>query len=159
MFFFGFIMSIITLVSLLLGVVSEKAICDPFRNPNTTKYTVIELLDSFKLDFGVDVKPSTLLTNCYQNKSIYQTFNLESKFNITKIKDQFNITDELSQLDFDGSITGNITLIDNETLDALRKFTPDIDVDKFNDEVSFFLLRLRTYFVVDKNRLSKAATE
>lgn len=139
MFFFGFIMSIITLVSLLLGVVSEKAICDPFRNPNTTKYTLIELLDNFNLDFGVDVKPSSLLTNCYQNKSIYQTFNLESKFNMSKIKEQFNITDELNKLDFNSSITDNITLIDNGTLDALKQFNPDIDVDKFNDEVSFFV--------------------
>lgn len=136
MFLFGFILSLVTLVSLLVGVISEKTLCDPLRNPDPTKYNVIQLLDDYNLDLGVDVTPSVMLSNCHQNKSIYKTFNLESKFDIDEIRSNYDISDALDKLDLSTITIGDVTLVSDETFEMLRKFTPNIDVDTFIDEVS-----------------------
>lgn len=137
MFLFGFILSLVTVVSVLVGVISEKALCDPLRNPDPTKYNIIQLLDDYNLDLGVDVTFSEMLSNCHQNKSIYKTFNLESKFNIAEIEEKYDISAALDKLDLSQiNMPDNLVLVSNETFDMLRQFTPNIDVDTFIDEVS-----------------------
>lgn len=136
MFLFGFILSLVTLVSLLVGVISEKTLCDPLRNPDPTKYNVIQLLDDYNLDLGVDVTPSVMLSNCHQNKSIYKTFNLESKFDIDEIRSNYDISAALDKLDLSTITIGDVTLVSDDTFVMLRTFTPNIDVDTFIDEVS-----------------------
>ncbi|KAL1495015.1 hypothetical protein ABEB36_010505 [Hypothenemus hampei] len=135
MFLFGFIISILTVISLLLGVVSEKMICDPLRDPNPNKYRIIKLLDDLDLQFGVEITPSSLLNNCYQNQSLYNTFNLGSKFDISKIRGEFNITEQLKTLDFDID-TSNIHLLGDGSLKDLRNINPNINVQAFREELS-----------------------
>lgn len=138
MFLFGFILSLVTMVSLLVGVVSEKALCDPLRNPDPTKYNIIQLLDDYNLDFGVEVIFSEMLSNCHQNKTVYETFNLKSKFDIDEIEDTYtDIRAALEKLNLSGiEMPTNVVLVSNDTFDMLRKFSPNIDVDTFIDEVS-----------------------
>ncbi|XP_019762010.1 prominin-like protein isoform X2 [Dendroctonus ponderosae] len=137
MFLFGFIISLITLLFLLVGVISERVICDPLSNPDPDQFTLIRLLDDYNLDFGIDVTPSTLLSNCFQNKSIYTTFNLQTKFKLDEIRAKFDISEAMKNLQFNGSIIpDNFTIIDGNTLDNLAKFNPDINSDGFIDELS-----------------------
>ncbi|XP_066257710.1 prominin-like protein isoform X2 [Euwallacea similis] len=137
MFLLGFIISIITLGTLLLGVISEKAICDPFRDPDPAKYTIIKLLNDYNFNLDVDIMPSILLYRCHQNMSIYNTFNLNTKFDLNKIRSQYNISDALSSLNMDSVfIDPNLILIDPDVFERLNKFKPEINVDVFMDELS-----------------------
>lgn len=141
MFLFGFIISLITLLFLLVGVISERAICEPLSNPDPEQFTVIRLLDDYNLDFGIDVKPSALLSNCFQNRSIYTTFNLQKRFNLDEIRAKFDISEAMKNLQFNSSIIpDDFTIIGDDTLDNLAKFNPDINSDGFIDEVKSRLL-------------------
>ncbi|XP_066159233.1 prominin-like protein isoform X2 [Euwallacea fornicatus] len=137
MFLLGFIISIITLAALLSGVISEKAICAPLRNPNSNNYTVIRLLDNYNFNLDVDIKPSTLMSQCHQNMSIYQTFNLSTKFDLDKIESEYNISDALNSLNLTNvSINADLVLINETVFDNLGKFAPQINVEGFMDELS-----------------------
>ncbi|CAG9773666.1 unnamed protein product [Ceutorhynchus assimilis] len=136
MFLFGFLISIFTLVSFIAGVISEKALCDTLRNPNPSESNIMSIIDSLNLNLAVDVKPSTMLNNCYQNKSIYQTFNLASQFNLEEIKANFNIAEKLDNLNIDNVIPEGFNLLgDNNAFEELLQINPEIDVFKFKEEL------------------------
>ncbi|XP_050307248.1 prominin-like protein isoform X2 [Anthonomus grandis grandis] len=136
MFLFGCIISTVTLVTLVTGVITEKAVCVSLRDPDPDKYTVVKLLDdTMKNQSQLKITFSGLINDCFQNKSVYNTFQLKNVFDLAKIKEGLNIEEQLNKLNFTVEIPKNFTLVSNDTFDKLRVFSPDIQVDKFRDEL------------------------
>ncbi|XP_030758746.1 prominin-like protein isoform X4 [Sitophilus oryzae] len=136
MFIFGFVISVMTLVSVVVGIVSDKAVCSTFKNPSGSN--IMQVLDdlvefdSFKVSF------SSMLKNCHSNQSVYTTFNLKDKFNIAEVRSQFNISEQLSEFNLNKSMFDNFKILDEgnmRIMDNLKNFqTPNLD--KFTDELS-----------------------
>lgn len=148
MFIFGFIIGIIALVSLALGITVDQVGCHPIRHPE--KSNVIDFVDSYlqTVDWQVDssklnVQVREVLSRCYQNQSIYATFNLKKIFDLDTLESKFNISSYLVEMnkliDDMADDIPNWTILspDNvKVLQNLSKLDPSVNFDQFQDEVS-----------------------
>ncbi|XP_060522307.1 prominin-like protein isoform X2 [Cylas formicarius] len=142
MFFFGCVLIILTLAMFLLGATSDRAICTPLRNPDPQDLRIIKVIDdllslSDQLEIN-DIKFSNILSNCYQNKSLYQTLNLHSVFDLEKLKTEFNVSEYLDKIKFDDLLKDPdfcILCENRQELERLKDLKFDVDLEKFRDEL------------------------
>ncbi|RZC39781.1 prominin-like protein, partial [Asbolus verrucosus] len=140
MFLAGFVVGVIVLGSFVVGVVTQRVVCDPMRDPENSQ--VFDLID--QADFSqyyIDFNISEALINCHKNKSIYEVFHLQSKFNLDEIKDylnKFGINETLANLDLGSiDIPDDFHLLSDEDKSLLRSFAEsdfaDINFDEFKN--------------------------
>ncbi|XP_063917747.1 prominin-like protein isoform X2 [Zophobas morio] len=143
MFLTGFIVAVVVAVCFLLGVVAQRGVCDPLRDPTNSQ--LFKLIDQVDLSqFHIDFPISKALENCYQNKSIYVVFNLKSKFDLDEIKNylnKFNINQTLVNLNLTSlESLGNFTILGENDMQLLESFANsglgDINFDEFKDLLS-----------------------
>nr|XP_023017714.1 prominin-like protein isoform X1 [Leptinotarsa decemlineata] len=143
MFISTLLIGVITLVMLLSGLVSDRAVCYPMRNPEKSK--VLDLLDELidkqitNQDLHINVKDT--LQRCYRNESIYKVFNLQSKFDIDTITNKFDISQYLDQMNskLTDILKNDFTILSerNENiLKNLSNFDPSINFDQFQHELN-----------------------
>lgn len=121
MFFAGFIIAAVVLVSFLVGTITQRVACDPLRNPADSR--VFDLID--ELDFSsfyIDFKLSEALDDCYRNKTLYEVFKLKNKFDLDDVKgylDKFHISETLGNLDI-SSIDISVTLLSDSDKNIIQ---------------------------------------
>ncbi|XP_077293915.1 prominin-1-A-like [Arctopsyche grandis] len=94
MFLLGIVLIAMTLVYFLIGVVAQRAICDPLKNPQDDQ--LFKLIDEFvdleqilfkgkaKNNFNM----SFVVTSCHQNKTIYEVLKLEKIVDMKALRDK-----------------------------------------------------------------------
>lgn len=145
MFLFAIALSAITVVYFVVGVSSQRLICDPLRYPNESQLiNLADQLVNFKELLNVDVNISTALKSCHQNQSIYNVLNLERQFNLEDVDtylDKFDINKTLSDLMSKiNTDTTHIEIISDTAKAQLKSLVQsgisEIKYDKFIEEVS-----------------------
>lgn len=144
MFLSAFFFALVTTVFFIIGVCSQRVVCDTIRSPeNNTIMEIIEDVVDFKSLSGLDINITSVLTNCHQNESVYNVFQLGSIFNVSEVNDymtKYDIQGSLDQLS--ESITANteVTILEKDTVTELQRLAnsgiSDINFDKFIDIVS-----------------------
>lgn len=148
MFFSAFFLAVVTIVYFVIGILSQKVICESFRNPADSQ--LLEVADTL-LDLnktaGVDAHISTILMNCHKNQSIYNVFNLKSIFDLDKVDDyleEYSIQDKLNELanTIDVNLSG-IEILDQTAKDRLTELGAsgigNIEFHRFTNVVSYLL--------------------
>lgn len=128
---------------LITGVAVDRTICYPLRNPE--KSTLIDVIDDYikrnvkSTDLQISVKRT--LIQCYQNESIYNYLNLQTKFDIDNLQQNFDVAKYLDKMQtlLDSLPLTEFTILNEtnaNTLKQLSSFEPSINFDRFQDEVS-----------------------
>lgn len=136
MFFAGFIIAAVVVVSFLLGILTQRVACDPLRNPADSR--VFDLIDQVDFSqFYIDFKLSEALENCYHNKTLYEVFKLKNKFDLDDIKgylDKFEIRETLGNLDI-SSIDISVTLLSENDKNIIKSFAGSsfADIQNFQE--------------------------
>ncbi|KAF5290870.1 hypothetical protein FQR65_LT11509 [Abscondita terminalis] len=143
MFMFAIIVVVVTAVHLLLGILSQKVVCNSLRNQD---HEVIKLLDDFidlKESLGLDVNISWVLSSCNSNSSVYNVFQLQSLFNLNDVAnyiDKFNINKTLENLTSQINASTQITILNKTAEDNLNKLSnsgiDNINFDIFAEELN-----------------------
>nr|CAI5843522.1 unnamed protein product [Callosobruchus analis] len=142
MFIFGFVIAAVTIVALLGGLLTDRVVCYPLRNPD--KSSILNVLSDYvkglpdDSDIKIDVKEA--IKRCYQNETLYSVFNLEKKFSLEEIKQQFNVSKYIKDMQekVDNIIGKDFYLLSEpnwKTLEELTKFDPAVDFERFQDEL------------------------
>lgn len=145
MFLFAIALAAITIVYFVVGVSSQRLVCDPLRYPNDSQLVdVADRMVNLKELLNVDVSISAALQSCHRNQSIYNVLNLERQFNLEDVDtylDKFDInktlTDLMSKINAD---TTHIEIISETAKEQLHSLVEsgisEIKYDKFIEEVS-----------------------
>lgn len=165
MFFTAFFLAVVTIVYFIVGILSQKVVCESFRNPaNSQLLEVADTLLDLNKTAGVNANIREILMNCHKNHSIYNVFNLTSVFDINKVDDyleEYSIQDKLNELagTIDVNLSG-IKILDQEAKDRLMELgasgIDNIEFYRFTNVVSnklhfnvfFFLLKSLAYLTV-----------
>ncbi|XP_015838370.2 prominin-like protein isoform X2 [Tribolium castaneum] len=143
MFLTGFVVAVVVLALFMVGVVTQRVVCDPMRDPANSQ--VFDLVD--RLDFsnyGIHITASEALGKCYRNRSIYEVANLADKFNLAEVKNYLNsygINQTLAELDIGSlDILDDFTLLGEKDKELLESFAvsgfAEINFDEFKDLLS-----------------------
>lgn len=137
MFFFGAILAIVAIAYFLLGGITEKVVCETFKNPNTSQ--IIDIFDDFINIANTSIK--TILNQCYNDNSIYNVLNFEENFNLSQIENiwtEYKINETLN--DVKEKITDinlNIILLSEDNGKQLDKLIQsNLSNIKFDDFVN-----------------------
>lgn len=148
MFFFSFILMLITLVYFLSGMVVQRVICDTMRDPKDNRvFSMID--DVLKTNETVSTNLSSMIMECHRNKTVYNVLKLETKLNMSDIPsymEKYNIREEIDKFQNSLNTSFNVTIFNDDIvgqLDDLKKSgIGDINLDKFRDIVSVEILCL-----------------
>lgn len=145
MFLSAFFLAAVTIVYFLIGVLSQRMVCESFRNPNESQLLkVADSLLNLNKTAGVDARISEILTNCHKNQSIYNVLKLKNVFDISKVDDyleEYNIKKQLDALaetinvDFEGVEILNTDAINNLT-ELGKSGIDNIEFGRFTNVVS-----------------------
>ncbi|XP_019880438.1 prominin-like protein isoform X2 [Aethina tumida] len=138
MFITGFVFAVVAIVLCIIGVGSQKLVCQPLRQPEQSK--VITFLNK-----SVNLKrhggPESVLhlyESCKRNETVYKVLNLEQKFGLRDIIAKFDINQTLDGLNFDRSVPDNFYILDHRSREVLRKLaksSAEFNFDKFESEL------------------------
>ncbi|CAH0563886.1 unnamed protein product [Brassicogethes aeneus] len=138
MFFTGFVFAVVIVVLSLVGIASQKGVCEPLRRPGDSKIlSYIKDNYDFK-QFGLDANIQQIYERCTKNQSVYKVFNLESRFKMRNIIEQLDINKTLDGLNFDKSVPDDFFILDRKSRDVLQKLaesTANFNFDKFEEEL------------------------
>ncbi|XP_044252661.1 prominin-like protein isoform X2 [Tribolium madens] len=143
MFLAGFVIAIVVLALFMVGVVTQRVVCDPMRDPANSQ--IFDLIDSLNFsDYGINITVSEALEKCYQNKSIYEVANLADKFNLAEVKNylnSFGINQTLAGLDIGSlDLLNDFKLLSDDDKKLLESFADsgfaEINFDEFKDLLS-----------------------
>lgn len=147
MFFFSFILMLITLVYFLTGSTSQRVICDTLRNPKDNR--LFTAIDRFvQIDTIVNTNISSIIENCHKNESAYNVLKLENKLNVTHLPsylEEYGITDQIEKFKENIQFTDHIEIFNSETKKEIDKLKEsgigNISFDTFMRVVSklFFI--------------------
>ncbi|CAH1986353.1 unnamed protein product [Acanthoscelides obtectus] len=157
MFIFGFVIAAVTIVALLGGLLTDRVVCYPLRNPESS--TVLDVISDYTKslsdhsDLKIDVKQ--MLIRCYRNETLYEVFELERKFSLEEIKQQFNLSKYIKDMqdNVNNIIDDDFYLLDEtnrKTLEKLSDFDPGVDFGKFQDELKQNFTNLSLDEILDK---------
>ncbi|XP_058796560.1 prominin-like protein isoform X2 [Phymastichus coffea] len=142
------ILLIATVAHMVTGVLTERAVCEPLRNPNNNR--MFELIDEF-LDIkkvlypknpNADINMSYILTHCHKNESIYKVLKLQYIVNVESLRgyiDQYQINDTIHQLENRISLSHNYKIISESAREKLTALAESglsaIKFDQFTDNL------------------------
>lgn len=143
MFFFAILLTLAAFVYFVVGVPLYRVACDSLRNPNESQ--VVEIMDKFLnkplKEAKINVTISQVLSNCHEEKSIYQVLQLDSVFDLKNVSSNLdNINGSLVQLQDNINYDfNNIELLtenaQNRLNDLIAYGISQVSLDKFSDEL------------------------
>ncbi|XP_012256989.2 prominin-like protein isoform X2 [Athalia rosae] len=101
------ILMIVTVAHMVTGVVVQRGICEPLKNPNDNR--MFNLVDEFlqirsKLypnNPNVDINMSYIVTSCHANETLYKVLKLENLFDLNNLRnyaERYDINNTIQQL-------------------------------------------------------------
>ncbi|KAG8224847.1 hypothetical protein J437_LFUL005450 [Ladona fulva] len=145
-FIFSTILTIVMVVHFLIGVVLEKAVCEPLHQP--TKSRIMSLVDQ-AVPLGqiypspranVEVNVSNVIRACHRNESIYSVLALESVMNVSEVVDykfRFGLMEKIAELQQQIRLDSNVTILTPEARRQLDNLAAsplsDIDFPSYSD--------------------------
>ncbi|XP_071444915.1 prominin-like protein isoform X2 [Hetaerina americana] len=139
-FIFSTILTVVMVAHFLIGVVLEKAVCEPLHQPSKSR--IMALVDE-AVPLGqiyppphtnVDVNVSTVIRACHQNQSIYSVLALESVMNVSEVVDykfRFGLMEKIEELQSQIRLDSKVIILTPEArrqLDNLAA-SPLSDID------------------------------
>ncbi|KAJ9580215.1 hypothetical protein L9F63_004158, partial [Diploptera punctata] len=122
MFLFSAVLMLATLAHFVVGIVAERAVCEPLQNPHDNQ--LLQLLDDVvRLDKlfvaegskqQVDITVSSIIKSCHANGSIYNVLQVANLVNISEVSDyksRFDIESKINQLKTQIDFGGNVTIL------------------------------------------------
>lgn len=157
MFFFTCIIAAATLLYLVVGTVSQEAVCKSFRNSGSSE--LFRLIDQVDLkEHGLNGKVSHIIERCHRNQTLYRAFELKKTFEIEEIRNyisDFDIENALNALNRTTSSVdfNDVVLLKPKQLNMLKKISEsdfaNVDFNKFLDEVILVFLFYFSFRVVN----------
>ncbi|XP_031777823.1 prominin-like protein isoform X3 [Nasonia vitripennis] len=102
------ILMIITVAHMITGVLAERAICEPLKNPNDNRMFefVDELLQIKKILYpknpNADINMSHILNSCHKNQTIYEVLKLNYIIDVNVLRsyiDRYDINKTIQKLE------------------------------------------------------------
>ncbi|XP_044733523.1 prominin-like protein [Chrysoperla carnea] len=129
-FLFSSALMAVCIATMLIGIVTEKGVCEPMKQPTAPSSTELwSLIDQFiGLDkaTGLNLELSQVIDSCHRNKSVYKVLALEQKFNLKELESKDKIT-----------MDHGITILTKEAKGKLQKLADsgigDIKFDRFTE--------------------------
>ncbi|PSN40478.1 hypothetical protein C0J52_11617 [Blattella germanica] len=126
MFLCSAVLMLVTLAHFLVGIVAERAVCEPLQTPGDNQF--LRLVDeSIRLDDVLeakDVNVSSIIASCHANASIYTVLQVASLANISEVSDykrRFDIENKIQQLKTRIDFGGNVTLLAQDAKRELQR--------------------------------------
>ncbi|XP_054007718.1 prominin-like protein isoform X2 [Hylaeus anthracinus] len=84
------VLMVITVVHMVTGVLMQRAVCEPLKNPNDNRMFALvdEIVQVKKVLYPIsDVNMSYIVTQCHLNESLYTVLNLEHRYDVNALRD------------------------------------------------------------------------
>ena len=167
-FLFSAVLMLVTLAHFLIGIVAERAVCEPLQSPNDNQLLQllddVVRLDKFFVAEGskqhVDITVSSIIQSCHANGSIYNVLQVANLVNISEVSDyksRFNIESKINQLKTRIDFGGNVTILTEDAKYELQSlaqsninhinFTMFADVVSHRNLYSIILSVENSYFI------------
>lgn len=125
-FLFSAALMLITLVHFLLGIITERAVCEPLQSPENNQLLMLVdkviRLDKF-FDSEAEITVSSIIRSCHANKSIYEVLHVADLVNISEVTDYkstYGIENVINQLKMRIDFGGNVTILTEDAKHELQ---------------------------------------
>ncbi|XP_017888116.1 prominin-like protein isoform X3 [Ceratina calcarata] len=145
------VLMVITVVHMVTGVLVQRAICEPLKNPQDNRMFALvdEVVQVKQLLYPnnskADINMSYIVTECHWNRTLYEVLKLKYLFDVTSLHDyrgRYDINDTIQQLQRKISLSPGVIILTDTAKKKLNelaesglsdiKFYQYIDVLKDN---------------------------
>ncbi|XP_021919956.1 prominin-like protein isoform X4 [Zootermopsis nevadensis] len=126
-FLFSAVLMVVTLAHFLLGIIVERAMCEPLQNPsNNQLLTLIDKIVRLDKFFGyeAEINVSSIIRSCHANGSMYEVLQIANLVNISEVSDyktKYGIESIINQLKMRIDFGGNVTIFTEDAKYELER--------------------------------------
>ncbi|XP_001122309.4 prominin-like protein isoform X5 [Apis mellifera] len=101
------ILMVITVIHMVVGVLAQRAVCEPLKNPQDNRMFALvdEIVQIKKILYpnkpNADVNMSYIITNCHRNETLYKVLKLNYLFDVNTLREytgRYDINNTIQQL-------------------------------------------------------------
>ncbi|XP_011050938.1 PREDICTED: prominin-like protein isoform X5 [Acromyrmex echinatior] len=123
------ILMVITVVHMITGVIAQRGICEPLKNPKDNR--MFELVDEFvqikrilyPKNPNANINMSYIVTKCHENETLYNVLNLKNVFIVESLRDyngRYDINDTIQQLRRKISLSPGVVILKDSARSKLN---------------------------------------
>ncbi|KAG5343986.1 PROML protein, partial [Acromyrmex heyeri] len=123
------ILMVITVVHMITGVITQRGICEPLKNPKDNR--MFELVDEFvqikrilyPKNPNANINMSYIVTKCHENETLYNVLNLKNVFIVESLRDyngRYDINDTIQQLRRKISLSPGVVILKDSARSKLN---------------------------------------
>lgn len=114
------VLMVITVVHMVTGVLVQRAICEPLKNPQDNRMFALvdEVVQVKKFLYPnntkTDINMSYIVTECHRNQTLYKVLKLEYLFDVNTLHDyrgRYDINETIQQLQRKISLSPNVIIL------------------------------------------------
>ncbi|XP_014215519.1 prominin-like protein isoform X2 [Copidosoma floridanum] len=159
------VLMIITVAHMITGVLSERAICEPLKNPNDNRMfeLVNDLVEVKRLLYPkndhADINISHILNSCHKNETIYKVLKLQYIIDVDTLRsytDRYDINKTIQKLEEKISLSGTYEIISKEAKMKLNALADsglsDISFDQYTEHLKENITNINLQQLAEKLR-------
>ncbi|XP_072760847.1 prominin-like protein isoform X3 [Anoplolepis gracilipes] len=123
------ILMVITVVHMITGVMAQRGICEPLKNPKDNR--MFELVDDlvqikrilYPKYPNANINMSYIVTKCHENETLYNVLNLKNVFDVESLRDyggRYDINDTIQQLRRKISLSPGVVILKDSARSKLN---------------------------------------
>ncbi|KYN06796.1 Prominin-like protein [Cyphomyrmex costatus] len=123
------ILMVITVVHMITGVMAQRGICEPLKNPKDNR--MFELIDElvqikrllYPKNPNANINMSYIVTKCHENETLYNVLNLKNVFVVESLRDyngRYDINDTIQQLRRKISLSPGVVILKDSARSKLN---------------------------------------
>ncbi|CAG9859986.1 unnamed protein product [Phyllotreta striolata] len=158
-FVFTCVIGILTFVMMVAGLLVERGICYPMRNPeHSSVINIINKLVSDNATIDLKLNVSEILVKCRDNESLYNVFELSNKIDLDTLVKNFNISEEVNSISkqisekLNDILPKNFSILSSDQLNDLKQLEsvkPNVDLDGYEKQLNQDILNADLQNVID----------
>ncbi|KMR04544.1 prominin-like protein [Lasius niger] len=123
------ILMVITVVHMITGVMAQRGICEPLKNPKDNRMfeLVDELVQIKRILYpkypNAHINMSYIVTKCHENETLYNVLNLKNVFDVESLRDyagRYDINDTIQQLRRKISLSPGVVILKDSARSKLN---------------------------------------
>ncbi|XP_029169888.1 prominin-like protein isoform X2 [Nylanderia fulva] len=123
------ILMVITVVHMITGVMAQRGICEPLKNPKDNRMfeLVDELVQIKRILYpkypNANINMSYIVTKCHENETLYNVLNLKNVFDVESLRDyagRYDINDTIQQLRRKISLSPGVVILKDSARSKLN---------------------------------------
>ncbi|XP_017759376.1 PREDICTED: prominin-like protein isoform X3 [Eufriesea mexicana] len=123
------VLMVITVVHMIVGVLVQRAVCEPLKNPQDNRMFALvdEVVQIKKMLYpdnpNADINMSYIVTHCHRNETLYKVLKLENIFDVGTLREyagRYDINNTIQQLRRKISLSPGVVILRNSAKSKLH---------------------------------------